>query len=917
MSQTSAYDDALSLLDVPEEYKKRAQDQANANALRQEAGDRSSAAVENRRAANLENFVKRNAADGVPLDYASGMGAGVRAKLSFENNVDKQANMLKQQPGVVDVRKGPDGDLIARVRDGSGAVKDVVVNGRGISGGDVAALAGTALPVAAGMGAAFATSGFSLIPQALAVAAASNTAGGVQDFITRRMYGNEPDVGEIAGRRTMGAGVDAAVPIGLGAGKRAVQWAIGKSKFASGLENAAMDAVARLRAESGVPLELSAAQASGNPLLARAEAFGANLPGSGPLKMQREKQADALRQIQRFILGEDPAKVEGEAEIATKTKSILGFNQRQAERGVAGDMNAAQGIAQNDIKNLLNASTVPKDITPTEAGIAVRAKMLEMRDKFRATAENLYNDVYVKAGGNDVVVPTRAVKATVDAIESKLPEAATTLAPEIKRVLDVGKSLIDKDGNPIPIGLRQARELRSLVGDMIDQGQPTSSIPQRYLVQLKESLTQSIDDGVKASGNPEVAMALKDANTYYRNNVDKFHQTGIGSLFRDANQPGGVGDSTLVRNIFAGEGDLESLRRFKNMLGANSPEYKGLVRAGLNEMLDNAAQGESFVQGDRLLSSMRGWRNAEFRREALGPIEKELTQNGELLRLAQGAKLSADDVERVLAARPGTAADTMRNAIEKQKNLDRFYKSRLVKELNDGVFDPATLNPDEFVSRFVQNASADETRSVLMHLRSTSPELTDAIRRRTMLNLLQRSQREALPDEAIGDGLSRLSYDKLQKFVSGPDVTKYEAIVGKDAMNNLRDLMLVEAVKRKSENAAGAAGSLVTSNVLASFMRFKPDEIPMLIQNRIVAGILTSPATRSFARGLITIPDTPRARLAAMASPPVLQAISEEFKNEPDVLGAVIDAIGKGRDAQAVKQSRGSHQDALDLIQGR
>src|SRR5690606_15647107 len=123
-----------------------------------------------------------------------------------ERNIDKQAEYLAKQPGVLGVRKTDDGaGLIMRIKNEAGEDRDVLVDERKLTLKDIADLAGDAPQVAAGIVAAYFTGGMNLIPQAVATAGATAATGAVQDAAVRASRGQEIDPVEILTARSVGA----------------------------------------------------------------------------------------------------------------------------------------------------------------------------------------------------------------------------------------------------------------------------------------------------------------------------------------------------------------------------------------------------------------------------------------------------------------------------------------------------------------------------------------------------------------------------------------------------------------------------------------------------------------------------------------------------------------------------------------
>lgn len=879
-----------------------------------------------------EAFISGNAEPGVPLDTQSGAPSGTRAKLSFERNVDKQAEYLAKQPGVLGVRKTDDGSgLIMRVKDDAGGERDVLVDERKTTLKDIADLAGDAPSVAASMVAAFFTGGMSLAPQALTVAGAGAAAGATSDVITRASRDQDIEPGEIAANRLTGAAIDTAIPLVPGGAKRVAQRLIAPFAASAGpLEREAAQSAARL----GIPL--SAAQRTGNSMLARAETFSSRLPGGGALLEQRQAQDTAVREAQEFILGGKPAGVPSEQAIADKVAPIVSGEREAARGALASERTAIAEKAQQDIISKIDAGITPASLPTSEVGGLVRKRVVGLRDGFRKQAAALYNEVYEKAGGDFVNVPLAPVKGLVDEIRANTSDAAIKAAPGVKRALSLGESLpsggtkivespiLDHLGNvimqaeklPDGLPLNQVIELRALINDQIGRGDAIGSIPDRYLKRLAGSLTESIEQAVDKVENAEVKAALSKANAFYRTERPKFDQRGVSELFTEATQTGFVDDSRVVQRVFDGKGDLDLLNRYEGLLGAGSAEYKALVRSGVNRIINESTPlGERFVDAGSFLQKL-GALDPEVRAKVLpGNLAKDLVGGARLMEVARGKKVAADELADILNQAPPDASKKLTALIAKEEAFDRAYNTRLMRQLTDGTFDGASLNADEFVSRFVENGSAREIRHVMTMIRAKSPEAAEDIRRRAVLNVLNRAGGRTAPEDAVGESLGNIAYDKLSDAL-GANAEKLQVVIGKNAVESLTDLAKVEAVRAKAATQGGAAGQLVYSNILAALMDFKMSEVPRIFRNRIVAAALTWPGMKTWLSQTTLIPATPRARAMVFASAPVLTAVANEFKNEPDLLGQVLDAAAFGPDASDAKEVSAQDEKLLEFLRG-
>jgi hypothetical protein len=833
-------------------------------------------------------FIAENREPGVELDVVSGGPAGQRAKMSFERDTQKRMEWLTQQPGIEAARPTKSGNgIIVRVKTEDGGSRDVLFDERNVTMKDFADMTGDLPGIAVSALAAYLTGGMSLIPQATVTAGAGAAAGAIQDVAVRAGSGREIDPGEIAVARGAQGAVETVIPLAPAAGKRLAQAVIGPfSKTAGPLEAAAKAAARR----QGVPM--TASQLTGNKAVARVEQFTKELPFGTPLVEQAKAQDDAINRVREFLIGPEGTLPTAQ-EISERTGAALAEAKEGAQASVANRARQTERQTQESVERLLEQNLPGGPITPSEAGAAVRKAVTAQRDQFKEAATMAYNRVYSMPGADAEFVPSTPIKNLVKDIQEKSTEATQQLLPEIKRIFKVGDTIPDK------MTLRQAVELRSVIGDMVGRPEALAGIPTGYLKRLYGAATEAIEQGVKAAPNPEIGKALSDAQTFYKENFWKFEQPGVADLFAEVAPGKGfkVGDSEVGRRLTAGAGDVDQLKVMREMLGKDSAEYKGLLRSSVNEMIQQSSFGEKFINAGEFLGRLKAL-SPEFRKEAIGSIEKELVGDAKVLELLQGKKVEPLEMERILNSRPGKVASTVRDIIEEQAAVDKAYNSALMRQLTDGRFSPATFNADEFMSRFVDNSSAQDLRQVMTQLRVADPELPNLIKRRATADLLEKAAGEIKPDAAVAGEIGNFDFNKLRSFLTGPTGEKYKTMLGKDVIDTLEDLTTIEAARAKSAGMAKASGQLVYSNILAALMDFRFSEVPRIAKNRVLAGMLTTPGLKAWLTSTAKIPATPKTRAMVMASPPVIRSILEEFKDEPDLLGEVLDGIKMSPDNQ-------------------
>lgn len=874
-----------------------------------------------------QQFVAENRDVGVPLDVQSGADTGTRAQMSFERVPEKKVEWLSKQPGIEGARLAKDGSsVIIRVKSEDGTPRDILVDERRTTLKDLADITGDLPQIAASAITAFFTGGMGLVPQALAQAGVSAGVGAAQDAVVRAGTGRDVDPGEIAASRGMGAAFDAGLPLAPAGAKRLLQAAVGP--FAKGvgpLEIAAKEAGKRLN----VPL--SASQLTGNKALARVETFTENLPFGTPLVEQRKAQDNAINKVREYLLGGPVDSIPSNQEISERVGGSIELQKGEASRNMATKRMARESESAQSINALLEQNIPGGAVTPSQAGSAARSAIVKQRDQFKQQANTAYQKVYDLAGDASFV-PTTPIRDLVKDIEEKSIEATQKLLPEIKRIFSVGSSMVkteklapilDSSGRtmgaaeieiPQKMTLKQAIELRSVIGDMVGRPEALAGIPTGYMKRLYGAASEAIEQGVKAAPNPEVAKALGDAQKLYKDNFWKFEQPGVAELFAESAPGKGfkIGDSDVARRITAGGGDVDQLGVYRSMLGKDSKEYKGLLRSSLNEMIQDASFGENVVDAGQFLGRLKSM-SPEFRKEALGPIEKELVGEAKVLELLQGRKVEPLEMERILNARPGKVADTVREIVSEQTELDKAYGSNLMRQLTDGRFDPTRLNADEFVNRFVSTASASELRQTMTMLRTLDPEIPDMIRKRATADLLTKVSGPIKPESAVAGEIGGFDFRALMENLGGTSGEKYRTLLGAEVMDTLKDLTTIEAAREKSASMGKQSGQLVYSNILAALMDFRFSEVPRIAKNRVLAGLLTTPGLKTWLTSQAKIPATPATRRAIMSSPPVIRSILEEFSDEPDLAGQVIDAIKESPDAQ--EPAPPTTRDLIDTLQ--
>lgn len=767
-----------------------------------------------------ENFVRENADRGVRMDLDAELPAALRARVSFESDLGKQAELIGKEAGILSARPSKDGrNVIVRINDESGNPKDVLLHPKTstLSMGDVAGATAPLMKGGALAAIAAGTGGLSLPATAGVLGGSAAGLEAVSSGTSRVLADQDIDPKQLALASTKEGAINAALPLAAGAVTSTARGVSNLVRRGAGeLERRVPGAASRL----GVPSTL--AETTGNPTVAKI----------GRLSKEEETaRSGALAASKERAVGSALA---SEAEIANKVQPIFAQSERAAAAGVRGAMTDAEKAAQAQIQTELDSGLVPTNLTHTEAGKFIRGKIEGVRDAFQAQAQKNYGEVYSMAEKEGIAVPTDAITKLANEIKAKDPHGAIEqIVPEIRRIFSLQGALtgsstsakplavLDAFGRPImgadavePLTLPQAIELRAVINDKINRGEAVGDIPGRYLKDLAKSLTDAIDSGVK-SGSPELQAAFTKAREAYAKDIGKFSTADIGRVFADPDTARALGDDEIIPMLFRGKGNLDALRKVKDVLGADSNEYKLVLRQGVQSIIDEARAGGQMIDAGKFLTRLGGLSD-ELQSEALGASAKAVRANAALMNRAQGAKLTEEELLDALAAAPGTAPRLIENAIAREEAYERTYNSTVQRQLRDGVLGPRTMgSTDDFLTRFIdgKNTSVADVRQALSQIGAKSPEAVEQIRQRTMQNILDTARAKPPLGKATTGEVEDLNHEKLLEFIRGPAREKYQAVVGQRGIEFLDDLATYAEATAKRQ--AAEVGRKVTPETLA------------------------------------------------------------------------------------------------------
>lgn len=844
---------------------------------------------------------------GAPLTGGAPMRQ--RAYASFMNTPDAMNRYLT---GTF----GPEGQGWYRLADQFGNKTDRVVvrtpegerifNPPGIDRGDIAAMAG-GVPdflggVAGGVASipAFALAGpvVGVTASAGASAAGAQLAGETVGRFFPENRAAEPNVVEQVLPRAAKEGLfDAAVGAILGHAARGAIGIANKvrapfAQTASLPENVEFRAAADRLKQQGYDINPTPSEAGAGPGIARAEGILGKFPGAqGVIQEYRDQGNKAIARYQDDVIGGADPNVAGRqavSEIETQRQNLV--TDREGALG-----RADQQIARNEADLVERQGPLT---SPEAAGQQLRAGVQGSREQFRKEAARLYDEARAAPGGTDAIVDMKPVKDQVNAIRSALPptqegQASAQFAPE-----GLNRLLAGVDDIADTMTIDQARQMRTLVNDAIDDKTILPGVSERYLTGLAKSLTEAIDGSVARVGDPALREKLTAANTFYRENADKFSRRGVAELFRDPTQPGFVEDNRVVGRMVAGQGQPGVIRDTRETVGAGTPQWAATRRQAMEDILGSGRNetlyGRKVVNVDGLVSRLNQL-DDETVKEMFGVTDAQQLRNlaadiSNRTKYLDASALSPNGSVPVL--------QQLRAAAVADEQITREYRESVIAPFLRGESGAAAkMKPEELVPFLYRKASPDEIRNVMGRL---PPEMQAKVEKGAVADIIE---------NAVAKG--RGNMDELRRMLTGEgspadggtlsaimgssgdaagrqQKARIEALLSPESRQALRDIATITIKRNDHDSVTAAIGGLAGGAAVTSAAANPATGLKVGLVAQGLAKAITNPTvrawltnTRQFAPSAQTMAQMPNAGVALA-----------------DVIGG---ALGEGEDIEAAK----------------
>ena len=304
----------------------------------------------------------------------------------------------------------------------------------------------------------------------------------------------------------------------------------------------------------------SAGDTMRKPIMKKGEKLAENAPVVGMAGFREAQHGEAKAAA---------GKVTNKLQDALNTTDFKALDTIRA-KAASGDRNA------NRVMGIVNNADTPDKVI--QASLEVR--------KFRE--ESIASKLYDKAGKEIDKLPSKVVTPTKSTalLNSKLDELSKSLAPDDILQKDLQKIHSSFNNPNVTTDFANMRLLRSQLGDMAEKYATTGTSPNKsgakFLGDLRQAVTDDIDNFVATSGSPAVKQAYGRADGYYKGMMarqDKAYGKAMQSKTPDE-----------IYNEFVKRGKGDRAANFYNALDQKG---QAAVRLKMTDEAINKATNES------------------------------------------------------------------------------------------------------------------------------------------------------------------------------------------------------------------------------------------------------------------------------------------------------------------------------------
>lgn len=838
---------------------------------------------------------KLGARPGVPFDSQTGIPIQTRFLLAQRRTPEEQEALLQNIYGG-STRKNSFGDFVVTIQD-KGQPKDLLVNPLGVDMSDIGEIISMAPEIAGAAVGGLLSKGAKFTPgimQALRTLVGSSAGAEGAGLIEDLAVSDRP-VSEL-GRERLGM---AAMDVGMGAGMGLFSKVATKvaSPFAKTpeLQFDARRAQQFFKDEFGVSIPLTPAESTGSAFLQRSEAMMLQKPGfSGPIRDIIEKRNKQLDEIQKIALGGSVPDEELAGQAALKA---IGAKTAPARFEVERAASALRETGSKELQDTLSSLAGAGPVNKTALGSSIRTRALEKRAQFQKESELNYDAVFSDPRTQTKNISGDELSRDAESILKKLPTKENLISEPTGLVDEFGSEIAKNsvkgevlkefvpDGvlskltalsglKGKPFRLDELMAMRREVANDIAQGEAIPGVQTRYLNQIQGVLTQRIKTGLNEL-DPALLAKWEKANTEYAKGAAEFKKAGIAELFREAEQPGFIGDTEIVARATSGKKAQDFYTAYKNFLGENSAEIQQFRRAIADDVLSKSPLSDTVDAAGFVR------RIDELSKDAPDVLQEVFGVGGQRARdiatALKGASGNLDEAELLEAVRSKTLTATkLEELLSAQNKRDQLYRNSIIKSVEDGTFKSERIKPTDFVNKMAFKAEPAEVREV-MSLINDQPEVVEDIRTLAFKKVLDNAT------VTSKSGTKVIDSNALGKQLDDPETAKrLQSMLGSDTyeiLKQTRNLLAPGAVRDESFSAAGgmSAGSQISGLIEKGEFKY----LSQALKNFVVAKAYASPVIRAwFSNTLISPQGSANIVNAAIASAPFVRGVLDSYGEE-------------------------------------
>lgn len=855
-----------------------------------------------------------------PFDPSADIGGWNRLMLSFRRAKDNQITFLQNKYGADNVKLDARGDPMVKVIDETTQKpKFISTDADKLSGSDFIDMIGAA-PELAGSIIAM-RKGKNLpggVMRDLTLSAlGAEGAGALKDTAFQALDTGRPDFSEIAISRGTAVPLDVFTGGAMALfGKAAMKAVTPFGDKPGPIQFDAAQAKEYFKTKYGVDIPFSPGEQTGNAFLMRVEAMMQKLPGaSGKFAEVKKEQEAAFRKIQDIALGKSSPTdvIPTSEEVGSEAISSLESKILPVAAKVEGARASAAASSSGEIKLKIGDLTKPApELYQSDVGAAIRKHVTVERDWFETTASYLYEKAKTLHGGRDRILEPTTLVGDAQALIKSLP--AKDVVKEVPTgVLDAQGNMVmrTESGREIlrefvpdkvlgklkelattkdtKFSLEDLIQMRNDVSNDIKVGESIPGVQTHYLGKIRDTLTKAIVDSTEKLPGGQLKTAWEAANAYYRDNVGKFHTKEISRILQPAESASHLGDSEIVGRLLNGTAQAsDNFKELMGFLGKDSAEFASVKRSVADELLARSSvSGENLINGPAFIKNLEKLysNNREIAETVFGKNVSELVSLAKATEMAQNPtmKIDADALRGLLTtSRGGSVYAKFVEAANAQKELDAVYRNKILKAVSKKNLSETPIEPEEFVDRFLSDASQRETEQIVTSLHD-NPTLMQKIRQKTVQKLFYDSARKPSPTDPIllSQDQTRLpDTESLMKAIGDQaSQKKLRTILGEETFRNVIEFAKAMKPGEATEKVFSTAGGLSAGMQVGAMLRGGDFAyLANFLKYRVGAELITNPAFQWWTKNKAFSADAQHAAVNALiASAPFITNLMQDY----------------------------------------